>query len=74
MERWSGLKKSAFKLLGLPVNCASLVDHDTLRSASPGSVSCWGCHASTLYYRPTPMRESTLRIMARNDALYLEDP
>ena len=29
---------------------------------------------STLYYRPTPVRESTLRIMARIDALYLEDP
>jgi putative transposase len=29
---------------------------------------------STLYYRPTPIRDSTLRIMARIDALYLEDP
>jgi putative transposase len=29
---------------------------------------------STLYYQPTPVRESTLRIMARIDAHYLEDP
>jgi putative transposase len=27
-----------------------------------------------LYHRPMPVRESTLRIMARNDAFYLEDP
>jgi putative transposase len=27
-----------------------------------------------LYYRPVPVRESTLRIMARIDALYLDDP
>jgi hypothetical protein len=33
-----------------------------------------GLSRSTLYYRPTPVRESTLRIMARIDALYLEDP
>jgi putative transposase len=33
-----------------------------------------GLPRSTLYYRPIPVRESTLRIMARIDALYLEDP
>jgi putative transposase len=33
-----------------------------------------GLPRSTLYYRPTPVRKSTLRIMARIDALYLEDP
>jgi putative transposase len=33
-----------------------------------------GLPRSTLYYRPTPVRESTLRITARIDALYLEDP
>jgi putative transposase len=33
-----------------------------------------GLPLSTLYYRPTPVRESTLPIMARIDALYLEDP
>ncbi|WP_225323107.1 IS3 family transposase [Synechococcus sp. RSCCF101] len=34
----------------------------------------WGLPRSTLYYRPAPVRSSTLRIMARIDALYLEDP
>jgi putative transposase len=42
------------------------------------SVSCQckplGLPGSALYYRPMPVRESTLRIMARIDALYLEDP
>jgi putative transposase len=33
-----------------------------------------GLARSTLYYRPKPVRESTLRIMARIDGLYLEDP
>jgi putative transposase len=33
-----------------------------------------GLPRSTLYYRPMPERESTLRIMGRIDALYLEDP
>jgi len=33
-----------------------------------------GLPRTTLYYRPTPVREPTLRIMARIDALYLEDP
>ena len=33
-----------------------------------------GLARSTLYYRPIPVRESTLRIMARIDVLYLEDP
>ena len=28
----------------MPVNCASWSTTITLRSASPGSVSCWGCH------------------------------
>jgi putative transposase len=42
------------------------------------SVSCQcellGLPRPTLYYRPRPVRESTLQIMARIDALYLEDP
>jgi len=29
---------------------------------------------TTLYYRPISVRESTLQIMARINALYLEDP
>ena len=33
-----------------------------------------GLPRSTLYYQPIPIRESTLRIMAKIDAHYLEDP
>ncbi|AFY27470.1 IS3 family transposase [Cyanobium gracile] len=33
-----------------------------------------GLPRSTLYYQPVPVRDSTLQIMARIDALYLEDP
>ena len=33
-----------------------------------------GLARSTLYYQPIPLRESTLRIMARIDSCYLEDP
>ena len=33
-----------------------------------------GLPRSTHYYRPTPVRESTLWITARIDALYMEDP
>ena len=33
-----------------------------------------GLPRSTHDYRPTPVRESTLSIMARIDALYLDDP
>ena len=32
-----------------------------------------GLPRSTHYYQPTPVRESTLRIMAKIDALYLDD-
>ena len=33
-----------------------------------------GLHRLTLYYRPKPLRESTLQMMARIDTFYLEDP
>jgi putative transposase len=33
-----------------------------------------GLRRSTRYYRPTPVPATTLRIMGRIDALYLEDP
>jgi putative transposase len=33
-----------------------------------------GLPKSTLYYKPVPVRAETLRIMARIDAWYLEDP
>ncbi len=52
-----------------------LVDHNH-PEVSVGSCQCalLGLPRSTLYYRPTPVPASTLRIMARIDALYLEDP
>ena len=52
-----------------------LVDHDHLDiSVSRRQCVLLGLARSTLYYRPIPVRESTLRIMARIDVLYLEDP
>jgi putative transposase len=33
-----------------------------------------GLPRSTLYYRPVPVRDATLRLMARLDTFYLEDP
>ncbi len=33
-----------------------------------------GLSRSTLYYRPVPVRESILLIMAKIDAFYLDDP
>ncbi|WP_083544326.1 MULTISPECIES: IS3 family transposase [unclassified Synechococcus] len=69
---WSGLKKS--------LSCCDarelrkLVDHDHPEISITRQCELLGLPRSTLYYRPTPMRESTLRIMARIDALYLEDP
>jgi putative transposase len=51
-----------------------LVDHDHLTISVSRQCALLGLPISTLYYRPTPLRESTIRIMARIDALYLEDP
>jgi len=51
-----------------------LVDHDHPELTISRQCALLGLPRSTLYYRPTPVRESTLRIMARIDALYLEDP
>jgi putative transposase len=56
------------------MNCADWSITTTLSSVSAANVRLLGLPRSTLYYRPTPVRESTLRIMARIDALYLEDP
>ena len=58
----------------MPVNCESWLIQTTLSSASAANVHCLGLPRSTHDYRPTPVRESTLRIMARIDALYLDDP
>jgi putative transposase len=51
-----------------------LVDHDHPELTISTECALLGLPRSTLYYRPTPVRDSTLRIMARIDALYLEDP
>jgi len=51
-----------------------LVDHDHPELSVSRQCALLGLPRSTLYYRPTPVREPTLRIMARINALYLEDP
>nr|WP_225323168.1 IS3 family transposase [Synechococcus sp. RSCCF101] len=51
-----------------------MVDHDHSQLSISRQCALLGLPRSTLYYRPTPVRQSTLRIMARIDALYLEDP
>jgi putative transposase len=51
-----------------------LVDHDHPELGVSRQCALLGLPRSTLYYQPTPVRESTLRIMARIDALYLGDP
>jgi putative transposase len=51
-----------------------LVDHDHPELSVSRQCALLGLPRSTLYYRPTPVWDSTLQIMARIDALYLEDP
>jgi hypothetical protein len=51
-----------------------LVDHDHPELSVSRQCALLGFPRSTLYYRPIPVRDSTLRIMTRIDALYLEDP
>ncbi len=51
-----------------------LVDYDHPELSFSRQCVLLGLAGSTLYYRPKPVRESTLRIMARIDPLYLEDP
>jgi len=51
-----------------------LVDHDHPDLSISRQCALLGLPRSTLYYQPTTVRESTLRIMAKIDALYLEDP
>ncbi|WP_233132811.1 IS3 family transposase [Synechococcus sp. MW101C3] len=51
-----------------------LVDHDHPEFNIGRQCALLSLPRSTLYYQPTAVRESTLRIMARIDALYLEDP
>ena len=51
-----------------------LVDYDHPELSVTRQCELLGLPRSTLYYKPVRVRESTLRIMARIDALYLEDP
>ena len=51
-----------------------LVDHDHPELSVSRPCALLGLPRSTLYYRPTPVRESTVHIMARIDSLCLEDP
>jgi len=46
-----------------------LVDHDHPELSVSRQCALLGLPRSTLYCRPTPVRESTLRIMARIDSL-----
>ena len=69
---WSGSKKS--------LSCSDarelrkLVDHNHPELSVSRQCGLLGLPRTTLYYQPTPVRESTLQIMARIDDLYLEDP
>ena len=51
-----------------------LVDPDHAELSISRQCALLGLPRSMHVYRPTPVRASTLRIMARIDALYLEDP
>jgi putative transposase len=51
-----------------------LVDHDHPELSVSCQCALLGLPRSTLYCLRTPVRESMLRIMARIDAIYLEDP
>jgi putative transposase len=51
-----------------------LVEHEDSHLTISRQCELLGLPRSTLYYKPIPVRESTLRIMARIDALFLEDP
>ncbi len=58
-----------------PMSCANWSITTSQNSASRASVCCWDyTPRSTLYYKPVRVRESTLRIMACINALYLDDP
>jgi putative transposase len=52
----------------------NLIDHDHPEFSVSRQCALLDLPRSTLYYQPKPVRESTLLIMARIDALYLEDP
>jgi putative transposase len=57
-----------------PRELRKLVDHDHPELSVSRQCALLGLPSSMLYYRPISVRKSTLRIMARIDALFLEDP
>ena len=69
---WSGSKKrvNSCDARGL----RQLVDHDQPQLSVSRQCALLGLARSTLYYQPTEVRKSTLRIMAKIEDLYLEDP
>ncbi len=69
---WSGSKKNLSSSDARELR--KLVDHDHPELSVSRECALLGLTRSTLYYQPTPVRESTLQIMARIDAHYLEDP
>jgi len=69
---WSGSKKSLSSCDARELR--KLVDHDHPELSVSRQCALLGLPRSTLYYQPIPLRESTLRIMARIDSCYLEDP
>ena len=51
-----------------------LVDHEHTSLSVRRQCELLGLPKSTLYYKPVPVDPQTLRVMARIDAWYLEDP
>jgi len=69
---WNGLKKNLGSCDAHDLR--KLVEYEDSQLSVSRQCELLGLPRSTLYYKPIPVRESTLRIMARIDALYLEDP
>ena len=66
----AGVAQTKVSTALMPMNCGSWSITTTPSSPSADIVSFWAC---TDAYRPSPVRESTLWIMAKIAALYLED-
>ncbi len=67
---WSGSKKNLSSSDAHELR--KLFDHDHPELSVSRQCGLLGLPRSTLYYRPVPVRQSTLQIMARIDALYLD--
>jgi putative transposase len=75
-----GRLQMELELLNKNLSCSDarelrkLLDYDHPELSVSRLCALLGLPRSPLYYRLVPVRQSTLRIMARIDALYLEDP